>query len=360
LGDLGDRLASRELELALREDEYPDVRAAAAWALGVLARETSLINLLQALDEDDDETVRAAAATALRHYPDAPLEPVMAALQDPDLVVALAAVQTLGAWGRPEAEEPLMRSLEQGGAELRAAAARALGELTPPPRQALLQALVEEDQPSVQQALLGSLSHLGPDPYQQEQLELWYERASSDERLSLLRLLPASGCDALPLLRMGALVEEDIRLCLEAIHVCGALAPEELREPLTQLALRDESSEVRAAAREALGYYPPEAVLDLLIDLLQQDPLTEAEAVMGALMAQGEAAVTPLIVMRSPTISPWATLVAVAVVPTMARAEIAMVAERGVSRFPAVLPTTAPALICLTPLTAVTAAQLIW
>lgn len=297
LGDLGERLASRELELALREDEYPDVRAAAAWALGALGRETSLINLLQALDEDDDESVRAAAATALRHYPDAPLEPVVAALKDPDLVVALAAIQTLGAWGRPEAEPFLIRSLEQGDGELRTQAARALGELNPPPRQALLQALSDEDQPLVQQALLSSLVHLSPEPQQQEQLEIWYEQASSDERLSLLRLLPAPGCDALPLLLRGALVEEDTTLCLEAIHVCGALAPPELFDPLVQLALRDELAEVRAAAREALGYYPPEQVLDLLMELLQQDPLTEPEAVMGALMAQGEAAVPPLIEM---------------------------------------------------------------
>jgi HEAT repeat protein len=96
LGDLGEPGAASAL-IGLLSDQDADVRYAAAEALGKLGAQSALKSLAKRLDGDDDPDVRAAAATALGQLKVADaINPLMQALDDSDRVTRGSAARALG------------------------------------------------------------------------------------------------------------------------------------------------------------------------------------------------------------------------------------------------------------------------
>ena len=143
------------LTQALLADLEPEVRAAAAEALGALGDERALLPLIQALlnDPDSAETVRAAAALALGSLGQAAaVPPLVEALEsDVDAAVRESAAAGLGDLGIDAATGDLTNALSgDSDSAVRAAAALALGAIGDPQALAhLLQARSEDESSTV-------------------------------------------------------------------------------------------------------------------------------------------------------------------------------------------------------------------
>jgi HEAT repeat protein len=100
----------KSLEQRLDGDDDPDVRAAAATALGQLKVADAINPLMQALD-DSDRVARGSAARALGHLAsDAPVPQLIHLMRnDPISDVRQAAGWALCAIGGPQAERALNR-----------------------------------------------------------------------------------------------------------------------------------------------------------------------------------------------------------------------------------------------------------
>jgi HEAT repeat protein len=111
---------------ALEYEKVPNVRAAAALALGEL-RDTRAVNALIASLKDTKAPVRKNAATALGKIGnESAVEQLILALQDENFTVSTAAATALGEIGDERATEPLMAAMEAESNFLRKAAAKAL------------------------------------------------------------------------------------------------------------------------------------------------------------------------------------------------------------------------------------------
>jgi HEAT repeat protein len=112
LGSMGDIRATRRLA-ALLDDPSSAVRASVAWALGELDAPPAAGPLIQAYQREPDDTVRATLIDALgKHAARAnaqgedstpTLNTVIAALDDRELTVRMAALERLAASAVPEA-----------------------------------------------------------------------------------------------------------------------------------------------------------------------------------------------------------------------------------------------------------------
>jgi HEAT repeat protein len=110
LGQLGDRRAIEPLLVSLA-DQYPNVRAAATEALGQLG-DAAVAPLSEAL-RDDDWQVRRAAAQALGQVSDAAIDPLREALHDYNSRVRQAAAQALRQLGDARAVNLLVRRAQR-------------------------------------------------------------------------------------------------------------------------------------------------------------------------------------------------------------------------------------------------------
>jgi HEAT repeat protein len=109
---------------------YPQVRAAAADALGCLEDPAYVEPLIIALRGDPFPVVRCKAAQSLGHLGDAAaLEPLFDSLYAEDLGTRAESATALGAIGDSRASEPLLRALQDPDAGVRRAAATSLGLL---------------------------------------------------------------------------------------------------------------------------------------------------------------------------------------------------------------------------------------
>lgn len=111
---------------ALEYKNEPNVRSAAAKALGEISDERAVEPLIAAL-KDKKAVVRQNAAMALGKIEDSrAVEPLAAALQDENFTVSTVAATALGEIGDERAVEPLTAALDDESSFLRNAAAKAL------------------------------------------------------------------------------------------------------------------------------------------------------------------------------------------------------------------------------------------
>jgi HEAT repeat protein len=161
LGDIEALNSAGDVERVLRDDSDRRVRLAATRALGNIESMTSLDVLSSVLDGNDVELsiaaveaidnlddvhrapagllraaraehpeLRKAAAMALGNIADpSTVDVLIALLRDPDAEVRYAAVEGLGEIGLPAAKPGLTRALEDANAEVRRAAVEALAEI---------------------------------------------------------------------------------------------------------------------------------------------------------------------------------------------------------------------------------------
>lgn len=116
------------LVVALREDDYGEVRMIAAFALGAIGDTRAIGTLIEALKEDSDPSVRMAAASVLGtdfRDPRA-VDPLIETLNDESWDVRSAAATSLGKIGDPRAIEPLTEAMEEENEYVRDAASSAL------------------------------------------------------------------------------------------------------------------------------------------------------------------------------------------------------------------------------------------
>ncbi|ELZ34235.1 HEAT repeat domain-containing protein [Halorubrum tebenquichense] len=137
-------VTARKFARALEADR-PELRMAAANALGRLDDASGLQPLVGALD-DGDERVRLRAAQACGTFADARAVPGLRdALGDEDPRVRRAAANALGEIGTDEALSPLLDLLSDGDESIRRIAAGALGKASnPDPVEPLARALGDE------------------------------------------------------------------------------------------------------------------------------------------------------------------------------------------------------------------------
>jgi HEAT repeat protein len=125
-GEIGPDAAAPALEAVLRAAKchYPDVRRAAARALGHLGGRKAMDALIVRL-ADRDESVRFYASTALEAQGAAAVPALVAALENEQ--VAAIAADTLGRLAAPQALQPLVEGAAAAGGEARSSIVWAIG-----------------------------------------------------------------------------------------------------------------------------------------------------------------------------------------------------------------------------------------
>lgn len=130
LGRIGDAVAAPSLGEALN-DPVPDVRYAAALALGRLPADGAATRLSRALRSDPSWWVRYAAVLAIgrtkKGFVVTPLEECLS--REPRWQIRMLAVRSLQDIGGLRAAEAVARALKDADSGVRTAAAMALGEL---------------------------------------------------------------------------------------------------------------------------------------------------------------------------------------------------------------------------------------
>ena len=231
--------------------------------LGELGDATA-IPLVTAYLEAPDPGVRQRALAALGKL-DATgsLPSVIAALEDPEVTVRAAAVDTLGSLNDPRILEPLISMLE--GPQLRLDVVQALAKLGDP---AAIPAIIGSLRTSNRASVM--IREGREERKVLRHNELWSLRSYPPEpaRLALRSVIDG---DYAEIVRMDAirvlarldheLVREDVRellghplanLRLEAAYAAGLSLDERMLPRLVEL-LRDPSTDVRRAARSAIG-----------------------------------------------------------------------------------------------------------
>ena len=161
------------------EEEHPDVRAAAALALGKVGGDRAL-DLLLAHSRSDDPTVRNHALHALVLLKREESIPVLVdALGDQNNTIFATAAEALGQFGR-QALPYLIDLLEQGADDARCVAAWQLGELrymdaVP----ALTETIRKESNPDVTALSIWALGEIGYGP--EEVVTVLSEKAADDD-----------------------------------------------------------------------------------------------------------------------------------------------------------------------------------
>jgi HEAT repeat protein len=233
------------------EDENPQVRMAAASALGEIGPETGVVSaLIRALGDNDTRAGERAAA-------------VLAQISGPILV--------------PD----FIESLRDLDGDVRANAAYALGVIGPEAKEAvpyLIEALEDEDD-DVRKNVVVALEKIGPEPGVIPTLIRAMEDESAFVRVTATQALGRIGPEAVPAL-IEALQDEDSTTRKNAanalwyVYANHEIGPE-TREVVLALiqALQDEDRFVREMAAYALGGIGPEAseAVPALITALMDD-----------------------------------------------------------------------------------------
>jgi HEAT repeat protein len=277
------RRAVLPLEAKLGDPEVK-VRAHAALVLGQLGDVRAVEPLARALADPSPE-VRVEAAHALGALKDVrAIEPLTAALRDPDLNVRTEVGHALVAVGGPDTLEPLLRLLSGSeSAEARAGAAKVLGRVGGAAAVEPLSAALRNPDEEVSRAAAEALGQL-KDPRALEPLARTLDDAAAPAwlRYDVARALEALGdWRAVPAL-LRALQAPDPALRRLAAQALGVLRSPEALPGLLQ-ALDDEQAGVREAVAETLGRLGEAAAVGPLTDALADPEPAVREAVAEAL-----------------------------------------------------------------------------
>jgi len=196
-----------------------NVRLRAALDLVAAADERALEPLVGALCRERDVFVRETVTRALVGLGDAPVEPLIRLLSDPDPQVRHNAAHTLGKIGSARAADALVERLRDDSLMVVSKSALALGQIR---------------DPRAIPALVSLLAH-----------------ESKEVQSTLVSVLEGFGASAVPAL-IQALSREEWRAREQAAYLLGFIGSQEA-VPALERTLRDAHWQVRFAAVHALG-----------------------------------------------------------------------------------------------------------
>jgi len=211
--------ATGESELDRLQHADANVRLRAALDLVAAADERALEPLMGALCRERDVFVRETVTRALVGLGDAPVEPLIRLLSDPDPQVRHNAAHTLGKIGSARAADALVERLRDDSLMVVSKSALALGQIR---------------DPRAIPALVSLLAH-----------------ESKEVQSTLVSVLEGFGASAVPAL-IQALSREEWRAREQAAYLLGFIGSQEA-VPALERTLRDAHWQVRFAAVHALG-----------------------------------------------------------------------------------------------------------
>ena len=288
----------------------PEVRAAAANALGEMGHEASAAATpLFALTKDSNPGVQAAAFRALVavHADSERLKPLLqAALSSQNSDVRKAAAAGLAALGGAAAlgVDGLVDLLADDNAAGRLAAVTALGQLGAKAAPAIDALLSHLNDPALQSAIVDTLGQLGPAaaPSVPRLLEIVKK---GNERATILPILTSIGPgakDALPMIYAAAR-DRVAEVKISGVTALAAVETDDAKAlaVLIPLVGNGESNKVCRAVAHALAKYGPaaSAAVPGLISMLDKD--TERGEAMRAIKAIGVKNVPDLLTLLSKT-----------------------------------------------------------
>ena len=240
-----------------------------------------------------EATVRESAAQALGEIGDSrAVEPLSSALNDEDLVVAMAARDALIKIGAP-AVEPLLGVLKEGDKEARKRAAAALGKIGAPAVESLLAALKSDDN-VVRKTAVEALGKMGIPAVVEPLLAALKDEDKAVRKSAVVALGEIGDAQAVEPL-CSALQDEDKAVRKSAVEALGELGDARAVEPLCS-ALQDEDRDVRFGAATALGKLGDARAMEPLLVALKDDDKAVRKRAADALGKIGEPAVEPLLV----------------------------------------------------------------
>lgn len=249
---------------------------------------------------------RAAATTALSHYGEQALQPLLLALRDPSPLVAEARpriIEALGAVGDARALPALMAELRSSRADVRQASARALGALGNPVAIPALIDLFRQDErvggdeagvvgvweeaatalAAFGEPALGPLCAALRDP--SENVRAW----------SVVTLGRLRDAQALNLL-LRALADRAPQVRAYAAEALSTFADASTFAPLASMSRLDPDPFARSRAAYALAAYPGAQTVDALLPALRDSDVTVRCAAAYAIGCSGDRRATGILI----------------------------------------------------------------
>lgn len=249
---VGSPQAVAPLITSLSNDEIGGIRGMAAEALGRLKDKRAMEPLLAALN-DPERLVRWRAAEALGRLGDGQaVDPLIALLKNGDTYARQLAARVLSILGDRRALAPLIATLDDEDVYVRCSVAEALGELGESQALDALLAVLNDGERFVRWSGIEALGHLGDGRAVKPLVALLGDEDLHTGELAARALGELGERQALEPL-VATLANEDINayIRMRAAEALGMLGDQQAVAPLT-VALTDWSSKVREAAARAL------------------------------------------------------------------------------------------------------------
>jgi HEAT repeat protein len=269
-----DEFVSRMKELLRHGDEK--LRAGAMFVLGAAAGKNAvepLLAILPGIGEDE----QAAVAEILQQLPDEDLPALFSSLRDEHPEVRKWTAMILGRRLCREAVPRLVGTLEDENGHVRGEAAKALGAIGDQMAIAPLIALMSDPFPDVRQTAVESLVLLGESHEELRQLVLNFleprlESPDQDLVASALRIAARLGGEKVMARLEFCLKDERSQVRRAAVEALGAIDSPQAVEIL-RLALTDEDTMVRREAVQMMGNRKSTEILPFLIPMLSDEDL---------------------------------------------------------------------------------------
>jgi HEAT repeat protein len=283
----------------------PEMRASAAYALGVIGDKRAIKSLTSLL-RDERYFVRLQAARALSQMGDAALDQLLEMSNSSTPSTREAAVEALGSGGSSRALDRVIDALSDSNSNVRAAAVRALGESASERGVAPLLTLMRDESSTLRAQASVSLARLGPvalpklvaalrdskPSVRQLAAEALGEIGSREAVAPLVELIETdtSGARLEAITALGKIGDPAAIDPILSLHRSGSVAVRRKTIPalarfrdkraveVLTAALADQNEEVRQSAAAGLGEVGDQGAVSQLERLADKDPSQDVRA----------------------------------------------------------------------------------
>ncbi|HSE99228.1 MAG TPA: HEAT repeat domain-containing protein, partial [Blastocatellia bacterium] len=296
------RYGDRFIDLFIRQLDSPDpeMRQAAALALGRIGNTRAVPALIKTLSEDEERAIVIAGALA-RIGDRRAFEPLLELLRHPDAAVRQAAISALNSVGHPEMAGRALTLLTDPDSNVRESAVRLAGYFGYSECIDLVLERCSDEDENVRRSAVEHLAYI-EDSRVIPILSAALENETPRVRAAAARAFGHIESDeALPHL-LAALEDEDSWVRYYAVRSLGRHARAEGLNLLAPLAQTDAAGFVRVAAVEAIGGIGGPQAVKILVPLIEAEDPDLAHAALSALgLTRHPDALPPLLAtLRSP------------------------------------------------------------